>query len=97
LPLFAMPEGIDMTDPSDIVMPGSIIAEVCELVGVETAMAATGLLFHSMVIGARDAVGIGFMLGAEVTLDRCAKTAGATAARARVMAVEVCITFDEGR
>jgi hypothetical protein len=94
LPLFAIPDGIDITEPSDIVMPGSIVAEATLLVDVETASAATGALFHSMVTAARDGVAIGFMRGAEVTLewlDCWARANGAVATRAIVMIVEECI------
>jgi hypothetical protein len=68
LPLFAIPDGIDMTDPSDIVMPESIVADAILLVDVETANAA-GALSHSMVTAGLEGVAIGFMRGAEVTLE----------------------------
>jgi hypothetical protein len=94
LALFAVPDGIDITEPSDIVMPGSIVAEAILLVDVETAKAATGALFHSIVIAGLDGVAIGFMRGAEVTLewlDCWARAKGAAATRAIVMNVEECI------
>lgn len=91
LPLFAIPDGIDMTEPPDIVMPGFIVADAFLVVDVETASAAAGSLFHSMVIAGREGVAIGFMAGAEVTLDCWAKAIGAAATSANVANVEECI------
>lgn len=71
MPLIAMPDGIDMTEPSDMVIRVSMVAEADMLivVEVETASAATGSLAHSIVTAGRDGVAMGTIFGAEVILD----------------------------
>jgi hypothetical protein len=81
-PLMAIPEGIDITEPSGIAIIAFIAAELLGIVEVEDSDPALGLLFHSIVIGARDGVAMGTMLGAEVMLERCASAKGATVRRA---------------
>jgi hypothetical protein len=70
VPPIAIPEGIAITEPSDIVIMTSFVAELTILVEVEEAGVALDSLFHSIVTGARDGVAIGTMLGAEVMLER---------------------------
>jgi hypothetical protein len=65
----AIPEAIDITEPSAMVIRMSFVVELDSLVDVCTARAKTELLFHSIVIAGREGVAIGFMLGAEVMLD----------------------------
>jgi hypothetical protein len=65
----AIPEAIDITEPSAMVIRMSFVVELDSLVDVCTARAETELLFHSIVIAGREGVAIGFMLGAEVMLD----------------------------
>jgi hypothetical protein len=64
-----IPEAIDITEPSDMVIMAPLAAELDTLVGVETARAATGSVFHSIVIAGREGVAIGSMLAGEVILD----------------------------
>jgi hypothetical protein len=91
LPLMAIPDAIDITEPSAIVIKASFVAELDILVEVCTARAATGSLFHSIVIAGREGVAIGFIFGAEVMLDFCARTAGMDAAKAMLKSTEYCI------
>jgi hypothetical protein len=74
VPLIAMPDGI--TEPSDVVTKSSMVEELMGSVDVEAAWDAMNPLFHSMVIAGRDGVAIDTMLGAEVTLERCAVAIG---------------------
>jgi hypothetical protein len=65
-----MPDGIDITEPSDIVIMASKAAELMGFVDVNVACEAMVSLFHSIVIADREGLAIGTMLGAEVILER---------------------------
>jgi hypothetical protein len=91
LPLIAIPDAIDITEPSAMVIKTSFVAELDVLVDVWAARATTGSLFHSMVIAGREGVAIGFMFGVEVMLDFCARTTGTDAIKARLKSIEYCI------
>jgi hypothetical protein len=69
-PLIAMPDDIDITEPSDVVTKASMVGELMGLVDVEAAWDAISPLSHSMVIAGRDGVAIGTMLVVEVILER---------------------------
>lgn len=69
IPLIAMPEGIAITDPSDIVITSPKAVE-SDLVGAATGRSVEGSVFHSMVTAGRDGVAIGIILGVEVMLER---------------------------
>lgn len=85
----AIPDGIDMTEPSDMVISTSIVAEVDMLVVVEVerASAATGPLAHSIVTAGRDGVATGTILAGDVMLD-CARADDEMASTARIVCAE---------
>ncbi|KAH7072012.1 hypothetical protein BKA63DRAFT_516783 [Paraphoma chrysanthemicola] len=93
MPLIAMPDGIDMTEPSDMVMSTSMVAEADMLIVVEVdnARAATGSLAHSIVTAGRDGVAIGTIFGGGVMLV-CASVDEATARMTSVEEAEKCIS-----
>jgi hypothetical protein len=86
--LVDLPDGIDITEPSDIVIMSPSVAELTVFVNVEADWAAAGSFAHAMVTGDRDGVAIGTMLGAEVMLERWAKATGAAAASADATRVQ---------
>jgi hypothetical protein len=65
-----MPDGIGITEPSDIVIMASKAVKLMGFVDVNVAWEAMDPLFHSIVIADREGVAIGTMLGAEVILER---------------------------
>jgi len=95
------PVGIDITEPSDIVIIGSIdaVLSMRMVVDPDAARAATDSLPHSMVTAPREGVGIAIILGADVVLGLllvvallldCARAEDAVA-RKRVVRVEKCM------